>query len=149
MRIREVIFEGPDGLVEPVRYEIAPGLVAVGPTEPLVGWISGLLFGSGEGPVWEGRLRAEIEEDEERRVIERALGPMEEASPLLDPSQAPLRILRKIPRPAVVGEEERRRLQELLPKLEAELAAQDEMERLDAELRALQHEIFVVEGRIE
>lgn len=149
MRIREVIFEGPDGLVEPVRYEIAPGLVAVGPTEPLVGWISGLLFGSGEGPVWEGRLRAEIEEDEERRVIERALGPMEEAPPLLDPSQAPLRILRKIPRPAVVGEEERRRLQELLPKLEAELAAQDEMERLDAELRGLQHEIFVVEGRIE
>jgi hypothetical protein len=149
MRIREVTFEGPEGLAEPVRYEIAPGLAVVGPGEPLVGWISGLLFGSAEGPAWEGRLRAEIEEDGDRRVIERALGPMEEAPPLLDPSQAPLRILRRNPRPVVVGEEERKRLQALLPQLEAELAAQDEMERLDAELRALQHEIFLVEGRIE
>ena|GEM_PF-2980786 len=149
MRIREVVFEGPDGLGEPVRYALAAGHAVVGPNEPLLGWLSALLFGSDGGAGWEGRLCVEVEVGGERRAIERHFGPFQAADPLLDPAQAGVRLLRPLPRPQVLSAEERERLSALLPQLEAELAVQSELERLDEEVRALQHEIFTIDSRIE
>nr|PZM91788.1 MAG: hypothetical protein DIU72_08770 [Pseudomonadota bacterium] len=149
MRIREVVFEGPDGLGEPVRYALGAGHAVVGPNEPLLGWLSILLFGGDGGAGWEGLLRVEVEEDGERRAIERHLGPFQAIEPLMDPAQAAARWLRPLPRPVVLSPQERERLSALLPQLEAELSAQSELERLDEELRALQHEIFTVDTRIE
>lgn len=146
MRVCELIVEGPGPLDEPLRYELGAGHLVVRPDEPILAYLAAALYG--EAPVGaEGGVRLEIDTGEERQRHERRFGEME-AGEALFPAGAFFH-LQPRPRPPVLGEEERAALRAELPRLEAELRAQEEVERLDAELQSLQHELSGIEAKLE
>lgn len=147
MRIRELFVEGPGPLDEPLRYELGAGHLVVHPDEPILPCLAALLYGAEPPLGYMGGLRAELEEGDARRSVERQFGMMEEGQPLFPGGG--FWHLRRTPRPLVISDSEREELRAALPRLEAEMRAQEELERLDSDLQGHQHELSVVEARLE
>lgn len=147
MRIRELIVEGQGPFAEAVRYSFGAGHVVVRPDDPVLGWLGCLLFGAAPPSGWEGRLEARIEEGGQERGVERRVDALGGGDALVP--EGAFWILRPNPRPIVLGPREREELRALLPKLEAELRAQEEMERLDSQMQALGHELSQLDARLE
>lgn len=147
MRIRELIVEGPGALAEPLRYAFGPGHLAVRPDDPLLAYLSCLLYGGPAPAGWEGKLTAHFEEQGGERSFELRVGPMEIVDPLV-PDGA-FWLLAKNPRPIRLSEAEREELRGLLPRLRTELESQEEIERLDAEVRGLAHDLSTIDAQLE
>lgn len=147
MRIRELIVEGQGPFAEALRYEFGAGHLAVRPDDPVLAWLGCLLFGEAAPAGWEGRLEAKLEEGGEARGFERHIDALGGGDALV--AEGGFWLLRPNPRPIVLTAAEREELRALLPKLEAELGAQEEMERLDSEVQALSHELSQIDGKLE